>query len=146
MASAMQPNRPRFFAGLVFSGAAVFSDHLLSSTGGYIYYIASSVFALAIIILISFIRPITKLAVSLQKICLASILLNFLGWVMWMLYMPPVMYNSLFVALYICALLTLTTRNKSDVGEYKLHSWRSSLHLYSAPCSVNNNQNKSEAR
>lgn len=122
MASVIQPNRQRLCVGLVFASTAVLSDLLLSPVGGFLYYIASSTAALAIIILTSSIRPITKLAVNLQKICLASIVLNFFGWVMWMLYMPPVMYNSLFIALYVCALLTLITRNKSDVGEYKLDS------------------------
>ena len=122
IASETQPSRQRLFPGLVFAGFAVLSDSLLASAEGYLYHMPSSIAALSIIILISFIQPITKLAVNLQKICLASIVLNFFGWVMWMLYMPPVMYNSLFIALYVCALLTLITRNKSDVGEHALDS------------------------
>ena len=120
IASVIQPNRQRLFAGLVYSGLLIVNELLLFNETGLTYYAGSALLDLAAIIIISHAAKVSSMAVNLQKICLASIILNFFGWVMWMLYMPPVMYNSLFIALYVCALLTLITRNKSDVGEYKL--------------------------
>ena len=122
LASVIQPNSQRLFAGLAYSVPLVASDLLLSNETGLLYYYGSAVFDVATIIIISRVAKASSMALTIQKICLASIVLNFFGWVMWMLYMPPVMYNSLFIALYVCALLTLITRNKSDVGEYKLDS------------------------
>ena len=122
IASVIQPNRQRLFAGLVYSGLLVANDLILFEKEGFAYYGGSALFDLAAIIVISCTVKVSSMALTIQKICLASICLNFFGWVMWMLYMPPVMYNSLFIALYVCALLTLITRNKSDVGEYKLDS------------------------
>ena len=122
IASVIQPNRQRLFAGLVYSGLLIVNELLLFNETGLTYYAGSALFDLAAIIIISHAAKVSSMAVNLQKICLSSIILNFFGWVMWMLYMPPVMYNSLFVALYVCALLTLITRNKSDVGEHALDS------------------------
>lgn len=120
LASAMQPNSQRLFVGLVYSGLLVVNDLLLFNEAGLLYYYGSAVFDVATIIIISRVAKVSSMALTIQKICLASIAVNFFGWVMWMLYMPPVMYNSLFAVLYVCALLTLITRNKSDVGEHTL--------------------------
>ena len=125
VASVIQPNRQRLFAGMVFSGLLIANDLLLFDKAGLLYYAGSALFDLATIILISCV--VSSMAVSIQKICIASICLNFFGWVMWTLYMPPVVYNSLFAVLYVCALLTLITRNKTDVGEHASYRGRSIL-------------------
>ena len=132
------------FACVVFSGLLIFNDLLLASKEGLFYYGGSALFDLATIVIIS--RNASRMALSLQKICIASIGLNFFGWIMWMLYMPPVMYDSLFIALYVCALFTLIKRNKTDVGEFAMDRWSTSLRLYSPSWAVNNTQDRRKER
>ena len=120
LASVMQPNSQRLFVGLAYSVLLIASDLLLSNSMGLLYYYGSAVFDVATIIIISRVAKVSSMVLTIQKICLVSILLNFFGWVMWELYMPPVMYNSLFIALYVYALLTLVRRSSIDVGEYTL--------------------------
>jgi len=128
----------------VFSGLLIINDLLLAGKVGSVYYIGSALFDLATIIIIS--RAGSSMALSIQKICVASICLNFFGWVMWMLYMPPVMYNSLFIALYIYALFTLIKRNSLDVGDFTLDSWRTGFHLHRPAWAINHTQHRRKAR
>lgn len=120
----IQPNAQRLFAALVFAGGALSHDVLFSGHGGLLYYGSAALFDLGVLMLISGIRPITKTIAQLHVICLASVLVNFAGWVIWWLYLPPAAYNLAFVTIYCWALVTLTRRNGADVGGFGLASWR----------------------
>ena len=42
---------------------------------------------------------------------------NFAGWIMWYLYLDPTAYNAVFVAIYLYAIMILTSRDPADVGD-----------------------------
>lgn len=119
----IQPNAPRFFAALAFVAITLLHELFLSHYDGLLYYGSAALFDLAIIIATSGIRPVPEMVLSLHRICLVSILANFLGWVIWFLYFPPLIYDASFVAIYAWALITLIKRNGLDVGGYTLDSW-----------------------
>lgn len=145
-ASVIQPNRHRLFAGLVYSWLLVANDMMLFEKEGFAYYGVSALFDLATIIIISCAVKVSSMAITIQKICLASICLNFLGWVMWTLYMPPVVYNSLYVVLYVCALLTLIKRNKTDVGDLASYRGCSIIRSNYNSCILGHSKHKSPAQ
>lgn len=118
-----QPNAPRLFAALVFVGVTLSHEVFLSNYDGLSYYGGAALFDLAIIIATSGIRPLPQMVLSLHKICLVSILANFMGWVIWFLYFPPIIYDISFVVIYTWALITLIKRSGLDVGGYTLDSW-----------------------
>ena len=119
----IQPNAPRFFAAVAFVSITLLHELFLSDYDGLLYYGSAALFDLAIIILTSGINPVPKMVLSLHKICVASILVNLLGWVIWFFYFPPLIYDAAFVALYVWALITLINRSGLDVGGYTLDSW-----------------------
>lgn len=88
----------------------------MNSLVGFSYHGSAAIFDLLIIILVSGIRPLPELVLSLHRICAASILINVTGWVIWVLYFPPILYDLAFVALYAWLVVTLISRDKKNVG------------------------------
>ena len=95
--------------------------HLLLFNGlyGSSYYLVSALFDLLVMTSVSSIHIPQTL--SVQKLCIISIVANFAGWVMWFLYLDPAAYNVVFIAIYIYAIIILTSRDASDVGDYREH-------------------------
>lgn len=119
----IQPNAPRFFAAVSFVTVTLSHELLLSDLDGLKYYGSAALFDLAIIILTSGINPVPKMVLSLHKICIASILVNLLGWVIWFFYFPPLIYDLAFVVIYAWALYVFIKRDSLNVGGYSLGSW-----------------------
>lgn len=123
---AIQPNKTRLAVALVFVGVTWSHELLLSDLEGLmsealVYHGTAALWALGIIIIISNIRPITETALTIQKICLSSIYLNAIGWLMWFMddsriEHNPVVYEVGFVVLYAWALLALSKGTSIDVG------------------------------
>lgn len=130
LAAAIQPNAPRFFAAVLFVVVTLSHELFLSHTDGGLYYGTAALFDLVIIILTTGISPIPRMVVDLHKICMYSIIANFIGWVLWHMYLPPLAYDAAFVVIYAWALITLIKRNGNDVGGYTVDSWRSCFHVY----------------
>lgn len=120
-----QPSAPRLFAALSFVGITALHELFFSDYEGLQYYGSAALFDLAIIILTSGINPVPKMVLSLHKICIVSIVANLLGWIMWFLYYPPMIYDLAFVAIYAWTLITLIKRNGLNVGGYTMDSWAS---------------------
>jgi len=121
----IQPNAPRFFAAVTFVSVTISHELFLSHYDGLAYYGSAALFDLGIIAITSGIRPVPKMVLSLHKICLASMVLNLVGWGLWFFYLPPVVYDASFVILYVWALLTFINRSGLDVGGYTMDSWAS---------------------
>ena len=90
--------------------------HLLLFNGldGSSYYVVSALFDLLVMTSVSAICIPQTL--SIQKLCIISITANFAGWLMWYLYLDPAAYNAVFIAIYLYAIVILTSRDTSDVG------------------------------
>jgi hypothetical protein len=121
----VQPNAPRLFAALVFGGMTVAHDLAFAGCSGIEYYGSAALADLAIMIFISGISPTPRMVINLQWVCIASIVTNIMGWVMWLTYLSPVAYNYAYVLLYIIAFVVLTKKDNSDVGGFTLDGWMS---------------------
>ena len=121
----LQPNAPRLFAAFIFAGLTLCHDIFLSHFDGLLYYGSAALLDLAIIILTSGIAPVPQMVISLHRICMASIAMNFIGWFIWFMYLPPVVYDSAFMFIYAWTLIILIKRNDTDVGGYSLDCWGS---------------------
>ena len=88
---------------------------LFNDLNGSSYYLVASLFDLLVMTSVSAIRIPQTL--SIQKLCIISITANFAGWLMWYLYLDPAAYNAVFVAIYLYAIIILTSRDRRDVGD-----------------------------
>lgn len=118
----MQPNAPRFFAAILFMSIAMAHELFLADLTGLQYYGSAALFDLLIIVLTSGISPIPKMVLSIHKICIASMLINAVGWTLWLLYFPPIAYSIAFLCLSVWTLAVFTKRDKADVGGYAMDS------------------------
>jgi hypothetical protein len=133
LAAIIQPNAQRLFAAVIFVGITLLHEVFLSHTTGLMYYGSAAMFALAVIILTSGIRPVPKLVMRIHMICVTAIGLNFIGFILWFNYIDPALYNFSFVLLYLWALVTLIRKDKTDVGSFSLDSWRTCFHYNNLP-------------
>lgn len=93
----------------------VFADMLPDT----LYYLSAGLFDVLVIGIIAvFLRP-SHMAQSFIWLCLFSLALNFYGWLIWFLYLPPVTYNIGFIVLYSVAIYLLL---RKDMAKDERHS------------------------
>lgn len=92
-------------------------DHL-GLFNGFLYYFTAAMTDLVIIKLISLL-PITRTNYRLQVIALVSIVANFIGWLLWFFYLPPMLYNLVFMIIYLATLVVMLF--KSADGNCKIN-------------------------
>lgn len=119
----IQPSAPRLYAAVLFTAVILLHEFLLSDLEGLQYYGSAALFDLLIIGLTSGINPVPRMVLSLHRTCIASILVNSVGWVLWFFYFPPLAYDATFVLLYAWTLITFIKRDGDHVGDYTLDSW-----------------------
>ena len=95
----LQHTLSRSVVAAVFVFFIISHDVLVYSLDGIFYYGSAALSDLLIISIITRISAASRLCFQLQLICLASIFVNALGWVMWFTYQSPDLYNWCFVAL-----------------------------------------------
>lgn len=120
LAVLVQPTIPRAIAAMVFASLSVVHDIAFSDLNGLAYYGSAALFDLIVILILNF-TPLTKLSIRLQLISSVSISLNFIGWIMWTLYLPPDAYNAAFIVLYLVSALALIIGSGGDdMGDHAL--------------------------
>lgn len=134
IASFLQPNAHRLFAGIIFTGITLLHEVLLASQSGFLYYGSAALFDLTIIMLISGINPVPKMVLTLQKICVVSIVVNLAGWLLWCSYYPPLAYDLAFAAIYVWILVALIKRGRGDgMGGFTMDRWASCVRFNRSP-------------
>ncbi len=113
-----QPSRIRLCIAFVFVIITLGHDIFFSTFNGLIYYASAGFFDLFIISILNKVRPVCQTTIYLQRICLASILTNFMGWFMWMMYFDPILYDIAFIFIYSCVIIVLLKKDKQNVGLY----------------------------
>ncbi len=93
---------------------------------GLVYYLGAAINDLIIILIISKLDHISELAIKLQGVCEIFIAVNFIGWVLFMLYVDPVYYNLLSAMIYIYT-INLILKGSGDVGAISMDFGRSSF-------------------
>lgn len=141
-AAMVQPSAQRLFASIVFVAIIHAHQVYFVDLEGVMYFLSAALLSLLIIIVTSGINPAPKMVVEIHKICIASAVLNFLGWLLWESYVSSTYYNLSFVVVYAWAFFTLIDRDPSDVGNYKLDSWWSCLRFNHHPIYIHLFKNK----
>jgi len=118
-----QRTAQNLYAAVVFSGFAFLYEMISPSLDGWMYYGGAAMMDCIALILLSGIRPSSKMIFNLELLLLLSIIGNFFGWVMWINYMPSVIYVAWFLVLYAMALLALL-KGTGNVGDFTGNSWR----------------------
>lgn len=80
------------------------------------YYIGAALTDSLAIILLSFLVVVDRLTVRLAILSAASMCLNFVGLVLYEAYQPSTIYDALFIALYVGAVVALADQEGSNVG------------------------------
>ena len=124
--SVLQPSLNRFKAAVLFSGITATHCVFLGDTGGMLYYLSAAYFDLATIAIISIVDD--SFVLKLQRVCIFSIVVNLIGWVLWFFYQPPTYYNSLFYVVYAGSVIVLMTRENVGVGDSSLNGGGCSNH------------------
>lgn len=128
-AAFLQPTATRFFAAVVFVLVAWTHELAFAHLEGFVYYASAAAGALAVILATSFLADPPRTVLTLHRICLASIVLNFAGWLLWRAYLPPDPYNTAMLGVFIWALITFISRDKQDAmgGDTTLGRWLASV-------------------
>lgn len=120
VASMCQPNPHRCLVALSFSLPCAVLDFFNYGLIGTSYYLAAGLCCTLIILLTGMIRPITKLIIQLQLICLVALGVNAAGWLAYMAYASPVFYNYAMIGLYVWAIYALCDKDEVINGGHKL--------------------------
>ena len=120
---------PLIFVSFILIHDLLFSN-LDESIYGY-YYISDAFINMLIILCISNLQQATKISIGLVTISFLSIVLDGIGWVMWMTYYSPDFYNIGFIGLYLGAIIILLGGDQTNVGGYTMGNWRDSFRVFS---------------
>ena len=123
-----QPVGTRYNVAIIFASITLAFDCFCSSLPGELYYFCAAIADLGIVFCIYKLKTYDWLAESLQRLCLISVVLNLLGWIMYEMYLPPNLYNLSFIIFYGASVIVLTlggskrdnTRASSDPARFFL--------------------------
>lgn len=88
------------YAVLVFVVSALVHDAITKNANGALYYILASLCDFIALFLITRLHKAGFVVRLLACSCIISAVFNFVGWVIWVNYYPPIFYNTLFIIMY----------------------------------------------
>jgi len=100
----------RRFVACVIAATEALHYGFFNDLDGLMYYGSAALFDLLAIILIVNLATPTVLAKQMLYISIVSIVLNYIGWTLWLTYMPPTLYNWSFVVLNLFTIICLIKR------------------------------------
>jgi hypothetical protein len=124
--SLIQPNAHRLVAAAIFSTVLVCFDIIFGDFDGFLYYGGAALSNFLIVFLTSFISPSSKMILRLQKTCMFMMIANLVGYLLWVFYYPPFLYDLTFAVLFCFSIYTLLDRDRwFYVGGFSSYSWSS---------------------
>jgi hypothetical protein len=141
-----QPDIYRYAAAATFACLSLVYNGISGALDGAWYYIGAALVDLTALWVLAQIKPVPLLAIRLQYLCLASIVLNFIGWAMWFAYLEPALYDTAFIALYLVALYVLLKKDQADeLGGFTVCSGLSRIRVGPRSRHRNRNENRGQA-
>ena len=126
--SAFQPSAPRLFAGIIFSVISIALVLVGPYLNDYLTYAVPAMSAVLVMILLSASMVVSKVVLSLHRICLASIVLNAGGYLLYESGESFLAYNAAFFLLYVWTIKVLLKRDgRLDATGFGVDSWRSTF-------------------
>jgi hypothetical protein len=110
----IQPDKPRFLTCLSYASLTFMHEVFISKFTSLPYYSTAAIFDLMSMILMSHVKPVNNLIVKLSVLCVISIVLNFYGWLIYMLYFDPITYNIAFMLIYAVVIFLFVVRDKNS--------------------------------
>ena len=129
--SLFQGSNYRLLPAVVLASTDVMHYWLFDSADGLLYYGSDAILDLLAIMLIAKLAIPTALAMQVMFICAASIVINYIGFAIWLAYMPPTVYNWGFVVLNLCTIICLIKREPGHGRQATDNSSDSKLYRYS---------------
>lgn len=114
-----QPSQSRLFVGSVFVFVLMLHEFFFMQSDGFIYYASASLFYLGIMFITAAAAHVTRLVLDIHKICLASIFINSMGWLLWFYHFPPVIYNITYLGLHCWTIYILMQRVRRRQDEFR---------------------------
>jgi len=131
-----QPSESRLYTGGVFIFMLVMHELIFSDYEGLIYHGSTALCYLGIMIFTAPAVNVTRLVLDIHKICIMAIFINAWGWLAWVEYLPPSLYNLASMVLHACSVYVLLKRTrKADHGSFKLDGGRLNFRLNFNFCS-----------
>lgn len=116
-----QPSESRLYTGSIFFLMLIFHEIIFSDYDGLMYYGTAALFYFGIMFLTAPAINITKLVLDIHQICLIAIIVNAVGWVAWLTYLPPNLYNFASMILHACGIWALLQRTrKVEHGGFRI--------------------------
>lgn len=117
IAAIFQKDKKRTISAFIFSCVTLLHEIFMKDLDGFLYYGSAALFDLAIIIIFSKMESLSYMVIRLQKVCIVSMFVNIIGWMMWYMYYPPDIYNISFMFLYLWTIAILLEQERLfDVG------------------------------
>jgi hypothetical protein len=123
VAALTQPAAARLKVASVFSSATILHCVIGEYVDGSAYYLSAAVLDSAVITITANFKETSQITWGIHRICLASIVLNAAGWVTYMRYDPPGVYNLSFIFLYLWAIMVLMKRDRHYDGDNAMDRW-----------------------
>ena len=144
--SLLQKGDERFFPAVAYAIVNI-GHYLLFDwwADGYTYYISAAVADVIIMAWIMSISRISNTAISLMRVCIAEVVVNFGGWALWWHHHEPSAYNAVFIGLHLWVILILLGKDKSDErGGFEVDRWTDYLRLLAGAGNPNLQSRSSE--
>ena len=125
IASLLQPTVSRAIPAILYAFMTAMHYVCMDRIEGPVYYVAAAIIDFTCLSLAYWVSTKATLSYQIMMICFVSIIINTMGWIMYMAYMRPDTYNMLSLALYLWAIAVLLKRDKVDVvlGHNRLGGW-----------------------
>lgn len=109
----------------IFAMMTFIHNLFMAHLDGLPYYLSDAMFYAFVISATAMLPKISELTMSIHRICLAAIVLDVFGWVIWMLYLPPDSYNVAFMLLYAWTIIIIISGDREDAGSPAMDRWPS---------------------
>jgi len=124
----VQPSAPRLFAGVIFSVISIALIFAAPYLNDYLTYAVPAMAAVLVMILLSASMVVSRVVLSLHRICLGSIVLNAGGYLLYESGESFLAYNAAFFLLYVWTIKVLLKRDgRLDATGFGVDSWRSTF-------------------
>lgn len=134
--SILQSDKRRMTA-LVYSLLVLIHEIFFQGLNGYWYFITAALMGVSIMVIIANLQYTTKLTENLMKISFCFIIVNFIGWLMWMTYIDLLLYQYVSILLYITAIVSLLNWDGVEDGNYKVDWWINNFHWHNYSSNYN---------
>ena len=112
-----QPTTERRVIALIYALFTFTHNFFLQSLDGFMYYATDASFYFLVVLGISLMNKPSYFAIEIQKIAIVAVALDYFGWLIYMLYIPPAGYDAAFMALYAWSIIVLLRGDKEDARD-----------------------------